>query len=104
MGDLLVALSFGHGREDYEAIGNKAFGRVAQVITMLLIFILTWLAMVAYAVLIGELLTPVFQLFGLSITELSRKLILVSAIACVSPLCFFKTLTALRFASVITVA
>jgi len=54
--DLLVVLSQSTGCQNYEAIGRKAFGRSAQIITMLLISLLTWLALIAYAVLIGDLL------------------------------------------------
>ena len=100
---MCASLRAAAGREDYEAIGKKAFGRKAQLTTTLLIAILTWLCLIAYAVLIGDLLTPVLKLLGLSVGVMGRKLVIICAVLCVSPLCFKRTLTALRFGSLVTV-
>ena len=100
---LLVVLSQGSGAQNYEAIGRKAFGWHAQLVTTVLVSILTWLALIAYSVLIGDLLEPVFALFGVAVGVNGRKLLLLGVIALVSPMCFQRTLNALKWCSLITV-
>jgi len=70
---------------------------------MVLISLLTWLALIAYAVLIGDLLEPVAELLGVGVGAAGRKLLIIGAVMLISPMCFMRTLTALKICSLITV-
>lgn len=104
---LLMAARYGAGVETMEEVAKKAFGRRAQVATVMLLFGLTWTCCVAYTVLIGDMLAPLvtWAIPGLTIPDngLKRKLLLVVQTIVVGPLGALKSLHALRFTSVICV-
>eukprot|EP00947_MAST-08B_sp_MAST-8B-sp1_P001931 g1931.t1 len=105
---ILVAAARRSGTASFEELAQKAFGTASKVITVTLVFLLTYCCCVAYIVLIGDLATPVAELAvhpaggegGADAGAHSlRTAVMAIAISCVLPLCFMKTLHALRFTS-----
>jgi len=100
--DLLVAASRGVGRNSYATVVQKAFGTNAQAITGGLIMTLTWLCAVAYIVLVGDLLTPIFEFF-FTVDIWGRRVISSLAIACVAPMCYQRSLSSLSALSTLCI-
>jgi len=100
--DMLVECARCTGRDTFELIGHAAFGEYSRKATVFLVFVLTWLALVAYSVLISDLLTPVVELVvpgvvnDLSLTSLHQLTLCVVTLI-VSPMCFAGSMASLRF-------
>lgn len=98
---LLVECARRTGAETYEELALHAYGRSARVAVVSVIGALTWISTVAYLVLITDMLTPIARdELGL---PLHRQGVMLSAAACVCPLCLPRSLQALRFTSVLCV-
>lgn len=100
--DLLVASSRGVGRSSYASVVQKAFGTNAQVVTGGLIVLLTWLVAVAYIVLVGDLLVPIFGFF-FDVDIWGRRIICALVILCVSPVCYQRSLNSLSALSALSI-
>eukprot|EP00939_MAST-03C_sp_MAST-3C-sp1_P003330 g3330.t1 len=100
---LLLSARYGSAVETFEEVAKKAFGRRAQIMTVFLLFTLTWVCCVAYAVLIGDMFAPLvtYAIPGVTISSdgWNRKLLVVICSAAVAPLGMFRSLNALRFTS-----
>ena len=100
---LLLAARYGSAVETFEEVAKKAYGRKAQISTVLLLFVLTWMCCVAYSVLIGDLLAPIVTWaiphVNIGSSGWERKALIVIATSCVAPLGVLKSLNALRFTS-----
>jgi len=101
--DLMIIASNRTGYAGYEDIGRGAYGRTAQLVTITLIGLLTWLAAIAYGVLIGDLLVPPVQLLGWHPGVWGRRLLIVCALSFISPLAFKRSLASLWFMGIVTV-
>lgn len=99
---LLLSCSRRTGAQNYEECGEKAFGKKVKFLTMGAVIILTFLASIAYLILARDLLTPLVEsyIFGYNLSDSTRKLVSLCAFTPVLPLCFARSLHALRFASV----
>lgn len=103
--DMLVDCARATGRGTFELIGHAAFGRQGRTATILLVCTLCWLAIVAYVVLLGDLLVPLLLLVGFDIAhETLRRLTLTGAILLLTPLCCLRSIHALRFLCFTSVA
>ena len=101
--DLMILASNRTGYAGYEDIGRGAYGRTAQIITISLIGLLTWLAAIAYGVLIGDMLVPPIELLGWHPGVWGRRLLIVCALLFISPLAFKRSLASLWFMGIVTV-
>eukprot|EP00929_Paragymnodinium_shiwhaense_P071413 TRINITY_DN36304_c0_g7_i1.p1 TRINITY_DN36304_c0_g7~~TRINITY_DN36304_c0_g7_i1.p1 ORF type:complete len:682 (-),score=90.11 TRINITY_DN36304_c0_g7_i1:143-2110(-) len=101
--DMLVDCARCTGRDTFELIGHAAFGEFGRKVTIMLVFVICWLALVAYSVLLADLLVPIVQLvFGEAALagfspEGLRQLTLIGATALLSPMCYKDGLHSLRF-------
>jgi len=106
--DMLVECARSTGRDTFELVGHAAFGERCRMLTVLLVFLLTWLAQVAYFVLMQDLLTPTAELVAPALfrawsEEATRRTIVTVAAVLLAPMCYKSSLSALRllcFASV----
>jgi len=101
--DLLVLTSNRTGKEGYEEIGKKAYGNSAQVATVALIAVITWLVLIAYTVLIGDLLVPTFEYAGFHVGDTERKAIIIMAVILCAPMYFQRNLSALWFSGIVAI-
>jgi len=101
--DMLVDCARCTGRDTFELIGHAAYGEAGRKVTIVLIFAICWLALVAYSVLIGDLLVPIAELafpelpHSLGSPEALRRLTICVATLFLSPMCFKSGLNALSF-------
>jgi len=101
--DMLIVSSRRTGKENYMQLAYKAYGDCAQKLTTVLIFLLVWMALIAYDVLIGDLLTGILKLWIPNFTPWYRKFCVLAAISLVSPWCYKKSLHSLRYLSTFSV-
>lgn len=89
--------------DTFELVGHAAFGDLSRKGTVGLVFLLCWLALVAYFVLLGDLLVPIAELFfpasgqDEADAQALRKVVMCVAAVLLSPMCFAGSLHALRF-------
>mmetsp|Transcript_4930 Transcript_4930/g.14417 ORF Transcript_4930/g.14417 Transcript_4930/m.14417 type:complete len:676 (-) Transcript_4930:239-2266(-) len=100
--DMLVECARATGRSTYELVGHAAFGEWCRKLTVLLVFSMTWLATVAYFVLLQDLLAPTAELvapsmFAGSSQEGVRRSVGTVAAVALAPMCYKGNLSALRF-------
>lgn len=101
--EMLVGCARRTGLDTFELVGHAAFGDLSRKGTVGLVFLLCWLALVAYFVLLGDLLVPIAELFvpatsqGEAGAQALRKVVMCIAAALLSPMCFAGSLHALRF-------
>ena len=101
---ILISGSRRSGANSYEDVMEKAVGPAAQLVTVFLLFTLTYLAIVAYLCLIADLIVPVVEHIGkIDIEEQGRKVVMSACCAGLLPLCFLKSLHALRFSSMLSI-
>jgi len=101
--DLLVLASNRTGTDGYEAIGKKAFGSRAQLATVSLIAVLTWLVLVAYTVLLGDLLVPTVEFAGWAPGDSGRRLIIIVVVVVLAPMYLQRSLSALWFGGIVAI-
>jgi len=99
--DMLVECARSTGRDTFELVGHAAFGEGIRKFTVVVIFFLCWLSMIAYFVLLGDLLVPTAELAvpalkRLGSAETIRRVILGCAALLLSPMCYKGSLAAVR--------
>eukprot|EP00428_Durinskia_dybowskii_P028248 CAMPEP_0170249956 /NCGR_PEP_ID=MMETSP0116_2-20130129/24790_1 /TAXON_ID=400756 /ORGANISM="Durinskia baltica, Strain CSIRO CS-38" /LENGTH=653 /DNA_ID=CAMNT_0010500883 /DNA_START=74 /DNA_END=2035 /DNA_ORIENTATION=+ len=100
--DMLVSCARCTGRDTFELVGHAAFGEGCRKLTVTLVFCLTWLAQVAYFVLVQDLLAPMALLIAPGVfdsfsDEGIRRLVVTLAAVLLAPMCYKGSLSALRF-------
>jgi len=101
---ILVSCSRRSGGVSYEQVAKIAFGRWAQILTMILLFLLTFLCCVAYIILMGDLFTPLTEfIFGLTLGSSGRRIVSTIILGLIFPVCFFDSLNSLRFTSFLSI-
>ena len=100
---LVVSCARRTGAESYEALALHAYGPWAQTAVMAVVAALTWMASVAYLVLMTDMIEPLVEELPGKLT-ISRHGVTMAAGAGVLPLCLLRSLHALRFTSVLCVA
>ena len=91
----------------YEDLAVKTFGRVGEIITVVLLFVMLLPSSVAYLVLVADLEVPLVEyLFNNdeALGPAARPLAMAITLTAVSPFCFQDSLHALRFTSFISFA
>jgi len=108
--EMLVDCSRRTGRDSYMMVAQAAGGHVAQQASITMVFLVCWLGLIAYSVLIGDLLDPVVQYLLASETQspapFIRQVLMLGTGLIISPMCLQNRLGALRFlcfASVLSV-
>eukprot|EP00164_Ancoracysta_twista_P002504 GFYU01003333.1.p1 GENE.GFYU01003333.1~~GFYU01003333.1.p1 ORF type:complete len:436 (+),score=121.38 GFYU01003333.1:364-1671(+) len=97
---ILVSCSRRSGGRTYEEVADLAFGPAAKMVTVLLLFLLTYLCCVAYIVLMGDLVTPIFSyLLKEDLGDSGRQIVMGVCTLCVLPFCFLNSMNSLRFTS-----
>jgi len=101
---ILVSCARRTGARNYEEVTATAFGKRARVVTVWLLFVLTYLCCIAYLVLARDLTTPVVERYtGAPRTPaFERKVCFVWAAIVLAP-CMMRTVGGLRFNSVLSV-
>jgi len=97
--DMLVFSSRRTGKETYMALAFKAFGGCAQKVTTILISLMLWMALIAYDVLIGDLLESLLEILVTDVKVIYRKCLILCAVAVVVPWCYKSSMNSLRYIS-----
>ena len=102
---LLMACSSKSGLSSYADIAHGAFGLPGAIVCSFLLFVLTFLCCIAYLVLTSDLISPLLLTYIDADWEAINSRFLVQSIfiVLVSPLCFLKTMSALRFTSFLSI-
>lgn len=111
----LVACSRRSGAHTYEDVAHLAFGAQGRLYTMVLVILLCYLALVAYSILLLDLVVPAFLHFGPAAllpsnpdapgatTYLLKLLLGGSLELCILPFAFVDEFSRLKFLSVLAV-
>lgn len=84
----------------YEDIAYYAFGKHARIAVCILLFILTYLCIIAYLLLIRDLVTSLAEfIFSTQYGYTAHVIVMCGTVVILSPLCMQHTLTALKSAS-----
>jgi len=97
--DILVFSSRRTGKENYMELAFEAYGDCAQKFTSILIFFLLWMALIAYDVLIGDLMSSLLETIVTDFKPMYRKVVILGAVALVTPWCYKSSLNSLRYLS-----
>lgn len=99
---LLVSCSRRCGASSYEEIVCKAFGKKAQVVTMVLLILLTFLTFVAYIILTKDMTSALMEryVFNMDLSERGKNIVTLLFLCMISPILFFRSINALRFTSI----
>ena len=102
---LLLSCSRRSGATSYEEVALKAFGRKAQMLTMVLVILLTYLAIVAYLILARDLASPLVESYvvGKKLDAGERNLIAYVVIVMISPVCLANSVQSLKFTSLASI-
>mmetsp|Transcript_36436 Transcript_36436/g.66749 ORF Transcript_36436/g.66749 Transcript_36436/m.66749 type:complete len:651 (+) Transcript_36436:63-2015(+) len=99
--EMLVDCSRRTGRDSYQLVAQTAGGRLGRKVTVISVFVLCWLAIVAYAVLLGDLLTPALKYVTGTAADakppVRREFLISGAGIFILPMCVQRNLGALRF-------
>jgi len=100
--EMLIECARSTGRDTFELVGHAAYGEASRKCTLGILFVICWLSMIAYFVLIGDLLQPTAELVAPALQQWSnaeavRRLVVSLAALALSPMCFKGNLAALRF-------
>jgi amino acid permease len=93
---------FGVDASTYDAVARHAFGKKAEFLMSLLLFFLTFLAVVAYLILLGDLLTPLAVVAGAPRPISDRTFVIGAAALLILPVALFRSLTAMRHTSALS--
>ncbi|GAB9469893.1 hypothetical protein Gpo141_00007156 [Globisporangium polare] len=99
---VIVSCSRRGGATTYEEIVRKALGPKAGLITVTLLVLLTFLTMVAYVILVKDLVSSLGEqfLFARAISVVEQNVLTIVCIALVSPVLFARSMDALRYTSI----
>lgn len=95
---ILVSCSRRSGSKTYEQVAARAFGPLAKPVVQLMVFLLTVLILVAYTVLLKQLLSPLVDEYIFpheDIGQFKKNLVAVACVLLISPACFQRSVTAL---------
>lgn len=99
--DMLVECARRTGRDTFELVGHAAFGTIGRQVTVSMVFLICWLAFVAYLVLLGDLLVPIVELVAPAVLDYDpknlRRAVVTVATVVSAPMCFKTSLHTLRF-------
>ncbi|GLD93878.1 hypothetical protein PINS_up002483 [Pythium insidiosum] len=103
---IIVSCSRRGGVTTYEEVVRKALGVRAGLVTVSLLVLLTLLTLVAYTILIKDLVGSLAGhfLYGRLLSVVEQNVLTVIAISLVSPFLFAKSMDALRFTSIFSLA
>jgi len=106
--EMLVDCSRRTGRDSYQLVAQTAGGPLARKVTVVSVFLLCWLAVVAYSVLLGDLLTPAIKYIAHTPAHeeppVRREYLILGAGVLIFPMCVQRSLGALRFLAFASVA
>ncbi|CAM9727164.1 unnamed protein product [Discosporangium mesarthrocarpum] len=100
----LVSCSRRSGASTYEAVTDLAFGRRAKLMCMGLVICVTYLPLVAYTILLRDLLSPIAEVaLERELSTMERNFIPLSLVVLVAPVCTIKSLNSLRMLSMCSI-
>ena len=85
--------------ESFEEVARYAFGERGKKLTMFLVFLTTYIAVMAYAILLRDLASPLAErLFngGDEFTMVEQNICMIILVLLVTPLMFLKNMTSLK--------
>lgn len=99
---VIVSCSRRGGATTYEEIVRKALGPKAGLITVTLLVLLTFLTMVAYVILMKDLVGSLGEqfLFARAISVAEKNFLTIACVAFISPVLFARSMDALRYTSI----
>lgn len=99
---VIVSCSRRGGATTYEEIVRKALGPKAGLITVTLLVLLTFLTMVAYVILMKDLVGSLGEqfLFARAISTAEKNVLAIVCVAFISPVLFARSMDALRYTSI----
>lgn len=99
---VIVSCSRRGGATTYEEIVRKALGPRAGLVTVTLLVLLTFLTMVAYVILMKDLVGSLGEqfLYARAISASEKNVLTVICLALVSPMLFARSMDALRYTSI----
>ena len=102
---ILISSSRRHSHAlTYDQVAAAALGPRGRALTLLLLAALIYTALVAYLILIRDLVGPVVaSLTSLQPSARQAQALYLLLVACLAPLCLMRSLHALRFTSVLSV-
>ena len=102
---LLLSCSRRSGATSYEEVALKAFGKKAQYLTMVLVIMLTYLAIIAYLILARDLASPLVEsyLVGKKLEVGERNAIAYVVVVLISPICLANSVQSLKFTSLASI-
>lgn len=109
---ILVSSARRTGARTYEEVAMFAFNKKFRIFVLVLLFITTYFSCVGYAVLSGELLSPVVQYVfhalkpdsSFDFTEPGhRHMVMIAAIGLISPVTVARSLSKLKFVSLMAI-
>ncbi|KAG5190245.1 transmembrane amino acid transporter protein-domain-containing protein [Tribonema minus] len=104
---ILVSCSRRSGAQSFEEVAEKAFGPRAKRWGMALIICVTYLPLIAYIILMRDLVAPVVELYvlgGATMSRGARNLLAAALVAAVFPVCLVERLHGLRAACLVSIA
>jgi len=105
--DILVACARRTGTSSYEEVAQKSYGLGARLFTILVLVCMLWLVNVAYIIIVADLISPVVTILmppGAQMAgNLIRLAVKIAACCAIAPLCYSRTMNALRFMSIVSV-
>ncbi|CAM9738204.1 unnamed protein product, partial [Choristocarpus tenellus] len=100
----LISCSRRSGASTYEAVADHAFGRQAKLLCMGLVVCVTYLPLIAYTILLRDLLSPIVELaIGEEMSMTDKNVMVTVFVALVFPACTIKSLNALRHLSLCSI-
>ncbi|CAM9210395.1 unnamed protein product [Phaeothamnion confervicola] len=101
----LVSCSRRSGARTYEAVAEAAFGPRARQFAMALIVTVTYVPLIAYSILLRDLMAPVAEeyVFHRPLGRVHCNILAAAALATVAPACFLRSLHSLRLLSLLSV-
>jgi len=99
---ILISCSRRTGAKSYKEVTEIAFGKPAGLVVTASIFALCYLIIIAYGILLRDIVTAIAQLADIVSRPTDMKtqnIIMLACVMLVAPMCTFKSLNALRFTS-----
>lgn len=101
----LVSCSRRSGAQSFEDVAGAAFGRYAKSFCTGLMIAVTFIPLVAYLILMRDLVSPIVELYivGHEMTRTTRNLVAVALAIIVTPACLLQSLNGLKTLSLVSI-
>lgn len=105
--DMLIASARCTGADSFESLAQASLGQSGKLFSVILVFVVTWLVLVAYTVLVGDMLLPIYEFFNfgylMSSPAYTKAILMVASGVSIFPMCCQHSLANMRFLCFISV-